>query len=856
MSDLKVELRVGATLDASYQSTLERARQAAGRYGEEVGKVAGEHQRTGDPLPDAEAGYASGQAAAEGYAQEVGQVAGAHQGTGDPLPDAEAGYASGEAAAQGYGQEVGKVAGEHQRTGDPLPDAEAGYASGEAAAEGYAQEVGQVAGKHRGTGDPLPDAERGYASGEAAAKEYGQEVGKVAGAHDKLQEEMEETAATARRTSEAAREEAKSRRDEAGRNLRDMALMGASVIYGFGRLASGALEREEQLLNLRTVLDVDDKDAAMERSLAHARDLARRSLGDEKEFLEIEYALNSAGLGEDVSRAGIELVHQVAKVTRGSAEQVGEVVGITFNNMAAGMTGTAEEKMQRIGDVLAKTQFRYQIRDFGQLGEGIAEAASAATTSRVPFETLAASIGILNSAGQQGSEAGTAFSAVMRNMNRAAEELGFDIARTGSGDLDMLTNLALIEEGLDGLSIDERAQTLQDIFGDEGRVGIVPLLQGVDALREGIGVMRGARGTVEEAYRPFQASMGGQWKMLGQNVKQVGEIFAGTLLPALNRVVEPAVTVASWVSEMIEEYPELGRLVGALAVGFGIAATALAVVSAATWVWNAALLANPITWVVGAFIVGASLLVAYWEPVSEFFTGLWEGIKEGAQALGDSIMEFLAPVIELIEFVTESSWAQWIAEKVGIGESGTAATPGNVVEEGGVATPQGQSASTAGTLARAAALSGGLMVAAGAPAAEPHASALEPNSAIMSEWQSVLDSRPDLAADREAVDEAGVESVLGDARAYIDSLSSAPAPRAESDLADLVARGAPSGFESVPSPAPPASTPREVSLVFHQAFTFHGIGPDVADEVTRQMELVMRRAAAEAGLAEDDEVYG
>ena len=99
------------------------------------------------------------------------------------------------------------------------------------------------------------------------------------------------------------------------------------------------------MLNLRTVLDVDDKDAAMERALSHARGLTRRSLADEEEILEIEYALNSAGLGEEVSRAGIELVHQVAKVTRGSAEQVGEVVGITFNNMAAGMTGTAEEKM-------------------------------------------------------------------------------------------------------------------------------------------------------------------------------------------------------------------------------------------------------------------------------------------------------------------------------------------------------------------------------------------------------------------------------------------------------------------------------------------------------------------------------
>ena len=198
MSDLKVKLSVGATLDPSYQKTLDHAGQAAGRYGEEVGGITKAHRDTGDPLPDAESGYASGEAAAQGYGREVGKVAGEHQSTGDPLPDAESGYASGEAAAQGYGREVGKVAGEHQSTGDPLPDAESGYASGEAAAQGY-----------------------------------GREVGKVTGEHQNLQDEMKETAEAAKKTAQTAK-------DEAGRSLRETALMGASVIYAFGRLAGGA----------------------------------------------------------------------------------------------------------------------------------------------------------------------------------------------------------------------------------------------------------------------------------------------------------------------------------------------------------------------------------------------------------------------------------------------------------------------------------------------------------------------------------------------------------------------------------------------------------------------------------------
>lgn len=51
--------------------------------------------------------------------------------------------------------------------------------------------------------------------------------------------------------------------------------------------------------------------------------------------------------------------------------------------------------------------------------------------------------------------------------------------------------------------------------------------------------------------------------------------------------------------------------------------------AAATWVLNAALLANPITWVVIAFAAAAVLIFKYWKPISGFFRGLWTGLKQG-----------------------------------------------------------------------------------------------------------------------------------------------------------------------------------------------------------------------------------
>ena len=95
-------------------------------------------------------------------------------------------------------------------------------------------------------------------------------------------------------------------------------------------------------------------------------------------------------------------MHKLAKVTRGAADQVGEIFATTINNMGEGMAGTIEQKMDRVANVLAKTQFKFQIRDFGQLGEGLKYASSSALAAKVPLEQTAAVIGQLNSSGAPG----------------------------------------------------------------------------------------------------------------------------------------------------------------------------------------------------------------------------------------------------------------------------------------------------------------------------------------------------------------------------------------------------------------------------------------------------------------------
>ena len=359
----------------------------------------------------------------------------------------------------------------------------------------------------------------------------------------------------------------------ANRELGVSLVVGAA--YGAGQVLGETFGIEEQTIRLETVINAEDGDAeeAARRSARHAREVARRTPASEAELLEIQYELSSAGLEESAARAGSEVVSKIATVTEGGVGQVAAITGTVFNKLGDSIEGAdAEEKLQRIGDVLTKTQFKFAISDFGQLGDGLAEGAASATSSRLPLEQFAAAIGVLNTAGAGGSGAGTALSAVLRRMSKASNELGFSIARSADGSLDLIATM----EGLrSSLSVyddpDERNQVIRDLFGGEGKKGVVPLLEGLESFRQGTADAADSEGLVDKSYQKLLDSAGGQWKMLTDNVMAIGTALGGTLLPTLNWVIEKMADFAGWLGELVEDFPVLGHVMAGVA---GIGAVA------------------------------------------------------------------------------------------------------------------------------------------------------------------------------------------------------------------------------------------------------------------------------------------
>jgi len=376
-------------------------------------------------------------------------------------------------------------------------------------------------------------------------------------------------------------------------SLKGRAIGAAGALYGAGRVIGKSLDIERKTIRLRTVVNTKDVGKSITQSVGHAVAFAQHSLATEGQILDIEYSLNSAGLSASASRAGSEIVSKLATVTNGNAEEVGVIVGDTFNNFSKSLSGTVDDKLQRIGNVLLKTQEKFSIKNFGQLGEGIKEASAAASIAHVPFAQMAAAIGQLNSAGLKGTQAGTGFTDLLSQLAIKSDKLGISVQHTASGQVDFIATMGALKERMAGVG-DSTAQLafLQQKLGIQAGKAAGALLNNFDGLKSGYDAVASKNDKLTSDYKHFTDSASGQWTMLTQNVSILGNVLGGSLLPAIKPVLHAFGTLIGWVIKGIQKFPVIGEIIGGIAIGFGVYASTLGIVAAAQWAWNTAMVTN------------------------------------------------------------------------------------------------------------------------------------------------------------------------------------------------------------------------------------------------------------------------
>jgi len=410
----------------------------------------------------------------------------------------------------------------------------------------------------------------------------------------------------------------------------------------------------------------------------------------------------------------------MAKGTKSDAstatDYMGTMYGIYQNNakdmgknawveQLAGQTATAVRMFKTNGSEMASA--------FSNLGAG-------AQSHGIEMAESMAVLGQLQ-ATMSGSEAATKYKAFLSGVGKAQQTLGVQLTDVQGKMLPMADVLDKLQGKFGAIDTVAKSDALKKAFGSEEAVGLIKsLLPQVDQLTDNIielNKQSGMQTAIDMANAQTSA-----WQRLSGGFNAAATSLGQAVLPIIEPVVEMLASMLSGVLWLSQTFPVLTGIVAAVAVGitalmiaiglmnmtmglskyamigfssmsavttkaiaglswafstaqlalsrFQITAAftggylsalrvAMLGASSSAWAFTAALLANPITWIIAGIILLAAVVYRYWKPIKSFMSGFWDGLKQGfAPVIGlfSNLMTALAPMGDMLS---------WVGEKVG-----------------------------------------------------------------------------------------------------------------------------------------------------------------------------------------------
>lgn len=347
----------------------------------------------------------------------------------------------------------------------------------------------------------------------------------------------------------------------------------------------------------------------------------------------------------------------LAKATKADAATMTSYVGTMYNlhqsqadamgkgawvNALAGQTALAVQLFRTSGE---------------QIGEAFNAAGGLASTAGVSLAEQMAVLGTAASTMDAGT-AGGAYKAFFENVGAASEQLGMSFTDSTGRLLPMLDIVEKLKGRFGDLSVAANADALADAFGGEAAMLLTRLMGDTDRLRNGMDKLGQVRGL--EAAEQMATAMVDPWQQFLAAIQALRIAIGQALMPILTPLMERLTGIASTITRWTGMFPNITRAIGmvtlaVLGIGGVIGAVTFAVAlaktawlglsavwsiaTAAAWLFNAALWANPVTWVVVGVIALAAaigLAITYWDEIVEAIAGtaVFQWISEQLAAVG------------------------------------------------------------------------------------------------------------------------------------------------------------------------------------------------------------------------------
>ncbi len=328
------------------------------------------------------------------------------------------------------------------------------------------------------------------------------------------------------------------------------------------------------------------------------------------------------------------------------------------------------------------------VQQFKTTGSGMAQSiqtlGAAATTAQVPLEEQLSVLGMLQ-ATMGGSEAGTKYKAFLRSATKGGEALGLSFTDANNQLLSMPEIMDRLR-GKFGETMDAAEKMeLQKAFGDTEAVALIDLMYNkVGDLQDNIVGMYTSLGSgtrvAEKMASAINETEPEKFKRLQQRIHNVTESIGNSLLPTVNDLMGKGEQVLMKVGGWIEKNQELVKIIMIVVLAIGgfltVAGTIITVVGAvglvitktigafkaikagfllakgalipligSVWSFTAALLANPITWVVIGIVALIAAFVLLYNKCEWF--------RNGVNAIVGSVKEKVGAAIDFVKGILE-----------------------------------------------------------------------------------------------------------------------------------------------------------------------------------------------------------
>ncbi|WP_067754886.1 phage tail tape measure protein [Orrella dioscoreae] len=449
--------------------------------------------------------------------------------------------------------------------------------------------------------------------------------------------------------------------------------MGGAGIYLGARFMAPGLDFDASMSRVQALARLD-KDSPQQQALrTQARELGASTQYTAGEAADAQGFFAMAGFSPDAILASMPGLLSLAKAGGTELARTADI----SSNILTGF-GLQADQMGRISDVMVAVFTRSNTTMDG-LGDTMKYVAPVAAGLGQDLETVSAMAGKLGDAGIQGSMGGTALRAVISRLAAPPKMAADALRKLGIRTKDakgQLRDLPAILEELDKKTAKmgnaKRAGFFKAIAGEEafsalqvlvGQAGSGELQKLIGTLRQAQGEAGKTAGVMADNLKGDLDEMKSAWEDLGIGIQEgedgalrglvrditgvINSIAKWTREnPALtSAIVRVAAAVAVVMAAMGGLTLALATLIGPFAVVrygmtlFGarmpLVAKAFGLLTAPIrflgtlikWVGRLFLM-NPIGLAVTAIGLAAFAIYTYWEPITEFFTGLWDRVKE------------------------------------------------------------------------------------------------------------------------------------------------------------------------------------------------------------------------------------